>query len=160
MRNVWILLWVVGVFSSCGRKPVASDMKTLPGNWQKDEKLAFTLPTLDSLSKYDVFLHLRHNNEYPFNNIYIIAEMVFPHGRVISDTLEYRMAEPDGTWLGTGVGSIKDNKLWYKEAISFFEEGSYTLILSQAVRNNGEVNGVSQLEGILDVGYSIEETTD
>jgi len=160
MRNLLLLLWVSLMFTSCDQQPVASEMKTLPNYWPKDDKITFTIPQLDSLSKYNVYLHLRNSNEYQFNNIYIIAEMIFPHGRVVTDTLEYRMAETNGKWLGTGIGSIKDNKLWYKESISFFEKGNYTLILSHAVRNNGDVNGVSRLEGIVDVGYSIEVTTD
>ena len=82
--------------------------------------------------------------------------MEFPHGKVITDTLEYRMAHPDGAWMGEGIGSIKESKLWYKENVAFFEEGSYKLSVSQAVRNNGEVQGVTQLKGITEVGYSIE----
>jgi len=69
------------------------------------------------------------------------------------------MAAPDGSWLGTGIGGVKESKLWYKENVSFFEEGNYILTVSQAVRNNGEVSGVSQLKGITEVGYSIEEAT-
>ncbi len=83
--------------------------------------------------------------------------MNFPHGKTVTDTLEYRMANPDGTWLGEGIGSIKENKFWYKEDVSFFEDGVYTISIAQAVRNNGEVDGVTNLAGITDVGFSLEE---
>jgi gliding motility-associated lipoprotein GldH len=59
--------------------------------------------------------------------------------------------------MGNGLGSIKDNKLWYKEGVSFFENGEYKISIRHAVRNNGDVDGVTQLEGITDVGLSIEE---
>lgn len=84
--------------------------------------------------------------------------MHFPHGKVVTDTLEYQMALPDGTWLGTG-GTIKENKFWYKEEISFFEEGNYSLSIRHAMRNNASVEGVTELEGITDVGISIEKAT-
>ena len=84
--------------------------------------------------------------------------MEFPHGKTLVDTLEYKMAYPNGEWMGEGIGSVKENKLWYKENVTFFEEGNYNITITHAVRNNGDVEGVSRLEGISDVGYSIEES--
>jgi len=75
----------------------------------------------------------------------------------VTDTLEYRMANPDGSWLGNGIGSVKESKLWYKQNFTFTEQGSYRIRISHALRNNGEVDGVTNLEGITDVGYSIEK---
>lgn len=85
--------------------------------------------------------------------------MNFPHGKTVVDTLEYRMANADGSWLGQGIGSVKENKLWYKEQVKFLEEGNYNITITHAVRNNGEVEGVTKIEGITDVGYSIEATS-
>ncbi len=160
MRSIFWILLVVITFIACDSKTVVSETRTLSGDWGKNDVIEFTIPKLDSLKKYNMFLHVRNTNDYPFNNIFIIASINFPHGKVITDTLEYRMAESDGTWLGTGVGSVKESKLWYKENISFFETGNYVLRVSQAVRNNGDVGGVSQLRGITDVGYSIEVVTE
>lgn len=148
------------LFSSCDSETIVGENKAISGDWAMDQPITFELPSLDSLKTYNIFLHLRNTNEYPFNNIYLITSMQFPHGKTITDTLEYRMAEPDGTWLGQGIGDVKESKLWYKEGVRFFEEGTYTLSVSQAVRNNGEVSGVSELKGITDVGYSIEEATE
>ncbi|MEZ4875280.1 MAG: gliding motility lipoprotein GldH [Flavobacteriaceae bacterium] len=158
MRSFFWVLFVCSL-SSCNSKTVVGEMKSLPGGWDQNETIPFVIPELDSLKRYHIFLQLRNTNEYPYNNIFIIASMNFPHGKVVTDTLEYRMAAPDGTWLGTGTGNIKESKLWYKEDVSFFEEGNYVLTLAQAVRNNGEVGGVSPLKGIIEVGYSIEEVT-
>jgi len=157
MRNGLVIVLLLLVFASCDSNMVVGEMKALPNYWDKNEVLKFQVNSLDSLKKYNLFLHLWNTNDYPYNNIHLIASIEFPHGKTITDTLEYRMANPDGTWMGIGIGTVKENKLWYKENISFFEEGIYTLTLSQAVRNNGEVHGVTQLEGITQVGYSIEE---
>lgn len=156
------ILWgILGAlfFASCDSTIKVSETRNLGTSWGQNDVVEFVIPQMDSLKKYDVFLNIRNSNEYPYNNIFIIASMNFPHGKVVTDTLEYRMAAPDGTWLGTGIGSVKESKLWYKENISFPETGNYVLRISQAVRNNGEAGGVSELKGILDIGYSIEETT-
>lgn len=61
--------------------------------------------------------------------------------------------------MGHGIGDVKENKLFYKEHVRFFEDGIYTVTIAQAMRNNGEVEGVTKLEGITDVGFSVEEAT-
>jgi gliding motility-associated lipoprotein GldH len=157
MHRLLAIAALLFVFVSCDSEMVMGEMRELPGSWDKNDKLTFQISQLDSLKKYDLFLHIRNTNDYPYNNIFLIASLEFPHGKTLVDTLEYRMANADGTWLGTGIGTVKENKLWFKENITFFEEGVYTLHLSQAVRNNGAVHGVTQLEGITEVGYSIEE---
>ena len=149
------MLFLVSI--SCDSEMVVGEMRDFPGYWDKNEALEFEIPKLDSLKNYNIFLHLRNTNDYPYNNVFLIASIEFPHGKTITDTLEYRMANPDGTWIGTGIGSVKESKLYYKESVSFFEEGVYNLTVSQAVRNNGSVHGVTQLDGITEVGYSIEE---
>ena len=84
--------------------------------------------------------------------------MQFPHGKIVQDTLEYRMTETDGRFLGTGYGSIKENKLWYKKGVIFNESGEYIVSIQQAMREKGKVEGVEELEGITDVGFRIERT--
>lgn len=142
---------------SCDSGVVVHENKELAGSWNKNEVIEFTIPRLDSLKNYNLFIHIRNTNEYKYNNIFLITTMKFPHGKQIIDTLEYRMANADGSWLGQGIGSVKDNKLWYKEGILFAENGDYNITITHAVRNNGNVEGVSELEGIIDVGYSVEE---
>ena len=51
---------------------------------------------------------------------------------------------------------IKENKLWYKENFIFNEEGEYTVNIQHAMRENGKVNGVVELEGITDIGFRVE----
>ena len=149
---------IVGV-ASCDSKMEVGEMTSLPDSWNKDVVLEYEIPPLDSLKKHNMFLHVRNTNDYPFNNIFLIASIEFPYGKVITDTLEYRMANADGSWLGAGIGGIKESKLWFKENVTFFEQGTYKLSLSHAVRNNGEVHGVTHLKGLTEIGYSIEAAT-
>ena len=154
----WLMyLFLLVALASCTNDIVVSESRSLPGYWDKNDTLEFQIPQLDSLKKYNVFINVRNTNDYPFNNLFLIVSMEFPHGKTLVDTLEYKMAYPNGEWMGEGIGSVKENKLWYKENVAFFEEGNYNITITHAVRNNGEVEGVSRLEGITDLGYSIEE---
>ena len=82
--------------------------------------------------------------------------MNYPHGKTVKDTLEYKMAKPNGEFLGSGFSSIKENKLWYKEGFVFSETGEYQIKIQHAMRENGKVNGIVDLEGITDVGFRVE----
>lgn len=154
-----LLFFSVTFLCSCDSKWIFSESRAMDGHWDANEVIEFKLPEMDSLKNYNLFINLRNTNDYKYNNIFLIVSMNFPHGKTVTDTLEYRMANPDGSWLGQGVGNIKDNKLWYKENVRFFEEGQYTVDIAHAMRNNGKVEGVKKLEGITDVGFSIEETS-
>ncbi len=159
MNKLLVLSIFAVVFSSCESNIVFSETKSMGGHWGATEAVEFKLPQMDSLRKYNLYLNIRNTNDYKFNNIFLIVSMNFPHGKTVTDTLEYRMAKPDGSWMGQGIGDVKENKLWYKENVQFAEEGNYTVDISQAMRNNGALEGVTKLEGITDVGFSIEETT-
>lgn len=157
MSKLFAFSFFLILIFSCDSKTLISMNKELPGVWKKQEVITFNLPELDSLKGYNLFVNLRNTNDYEFNNLFLIVAMKFPYGKIVTDTLEYKMAKPDGTWLGIGIGDVKDNKLWYKENVSFKEKGTYKVSISHAMRNNGDVNGVKNLDGIIDVGFSVEK---
>ncbi|WP_299185964.1 gliding motility lipoprotein GldH [uncultured Aquimarina sp.] len=150
------LLFLFIVLSSCDDTRVFDEYKTVSSSWEKDEKVTFDLPILDSLQTYDLFINLRNTNDYRYSNIFLISEMEFPNGKIVTDTLEYDMAASNGEWLGTGFSDVKENKLWYKENVNFNENGIYKITLQHAMRKNGETFGISSLEGITDIGFRIE----
>lgn len=155
-NNFFLVLASSLILFSCTSGIVKSEYKaTDNGYWNKDDILEFTFAELDTLQQHDVFINVRNDETFPYNNLFLIAELNFPDGNIVTDTLEYEMALPDGTWLGQGYGSLKENKLWYKENIVFPTSGVYTLRVSHAMRKNGNVNGVENLEGVTDVGFEI-----
>lgn len=158
LRNRITICFIAIILTSCNGKIVESEyMATKNGIWNKDNAILFTFSAPDTLNKYDVFVNLRNDNTFPYSNLFLITELNFPNGTTVKDTLEYEMALPSGEWLGKGSGSIKENKLWYKENIVFPENGVYTLQVSHAMRKNGTVEGVVDLEGVTDVGFQIEK---
>ncbi len=154
---VSFLALMIVTFSSCDRNRVFDDYKPIKG-WNKDSAVTFQLNNIDSSKVYDLFINVRNTNEYQYSNLFLIAEIKFPQGKVISDTLEYEMTKPNGEWLGTGFGDVKESKLWYKEDVRFDEPGEYKVTIQQAMRRNGEVDGIQVLEGITHVGFRIENS--
>lgn len=159
MRSNIVLLCVLFLsFAACDSKSVFDDYETVPEVWNKDKEISFKVSPPDSIKPYNLFVNLRNTNAYKYSNLFLIVEMNFPHGKSIVDTLEYKMAKPNGEFLGTGLSSVKENKLWYKEDVVFNESGEYTVNIKHAMRENGEVNGIANLEGVTDIGFRIEKT--
>nr|WP_299343414.1 gliding motility lipoprotein GldH [Allomuricauda sp.] len=145
---------------SCNERLAYSDYKAINnGEWSSVDSIGFEFSEVDSIQPYNVFIHIRNDNNYQFSNLFLIAELESPEGTTQKDTLEYRMAEPNGKWLGKGLGSIKENKLWYKENIVFKDSGVYKITVTHAMRKNGDVEGLNLLRGVTDVGLQIEKNT-
>ena len=144
-------------FMSCDKSRVYDNYKSLPNQWARDSVVTFKMKAPDTINPYNLFINLRNNSDYKYSNLYLITEINFPNGKVISDTLQYEMAIPSGEWLGTGFGEVKENKLWYKENFRFSEAGEYAITLQQAMRKRDSVSGIKNLEGITEVGFRIEK---
>jgi gliding motility-associated lipoprotein GldH len=155
IKNSVLLLIVVFLFFSCDKKRVFDEYKSMGNTWNKDSIVTFELPVLDSTKNYNLFVNLRANNSYPFNNLFLIVAMERPNGFTKVDTLEYQMANSDGTLLGNGFSDLKESKLFFKEKINL--KGKYKVHIKQAVRENGKVPGVEALDGITEVGFRIEK---
>ena len=158
-RNFLFLALFSGMFlTSCDEERVFDQYETFPNEWNRDSVATFAFEAPDTINNYNLFLNLRNNSDYKYSNLYLITEINFPNGRVISDTLQYEMAKPSGEWLGTGFGDVKESKLWYKENFRFTESGEYLVTVQQAMRHRDSIEGIRNLEGITEVGFRIEDT--
>lgn len=145
-------------FVSCDEKRVFDSYQSTEKGWKKEQVIAFQFNVKDTLTKQNLFINLRNNNNYEFSNLFLITKMISPNNQQIIDTLEYDMADKTGKFLGSGFSEIKENKLFYKENIVFPKTGNYTVEITQAMRKNGEVEGIEILKGITEVGFRIEKT--
>lgn len=156
--NILIALIVSLFFISCDKKRVFDEYKKLNGKWAKTDTIQFEFDQMDTIKPYNLFLNIRDNSNYPFNNLYVIVALKQPDNLVKIDTLEYEMANPDGKLMGEGFTDVKENKLWYQENFVFKKQGKYSVKITQALRETGNVTGVEDLEGITEVGFRIEKT--
>ena len=153
-----VFIIIIGCLFSCDSNRIYDEYESIPNTWNKDSILTFNLPVMDSVPDYNLFINVRNNNDFAYSNLFLIAQIHFPQGKVITDTLEYQMAVPGGQWLGTGFGDVKENKLWYKERVRFNEPGLYKVSIQHAMRKSGSEQGIENLEGLTQVGLRIENT--
>ena len=158
MPRLLLFFCALSLCISCTEHLAYSTVKsTENGQWPKSKAMEFTFSEMDTIRSYDMFITLRNDQQYPYNNLFVIAELTTPKGTSFRDTLEFQMADAKGSWLGSGYGSVRENKLWYRENIVFPDTGVYTVTVMHAMRKNGSADGLEALPGVLDVGLQIEK---
>ncbi len=119
-----------------------------PG-WQSEDAAVFEWQVVDTLERYDFFVDLRHDQQYPFSNIYLFVDFTFPNGRMLKDTLSCELADDRGNWLGSGFGNMVDHRIGFRRATGFPLTGDYSLAIAHGMR-------IDPLPGISDVGFRLE----
>lgn len=149
MRRV-IGILVGLLFLSCEDKTEVLLVRDVKNQWAKNTAQKFDFEIKEPQNPRALTLIIRNNNEYPYSNLFLLAELSKdgkPVGK--ADTLSYRLANPDGTWLGSGFGQTKETWGYYKENYQFPSAGRYTLSIKQGMRTD-------TLKGIEDIGIKIE----
>ena len=160
MRKLSIIIIVSLVTLSCSDTAVFDIYKPIAKNqWHKDSIISFDFNPIDTISTNSIFINLRNNNDYQYSNLFLIVGIDFPNNFSVIDTLEYEMADVEGNFLGSGFTDLKENKLEYKSNVVFPRTGTYTISVQHAMRKSGDIEGISLLQGITDVGLRIEKIT-
>ncbi len=159
MRKICLAILVVSLIVSCSNNATFDVYKSMPNSvWHKDSIVNFKFNPVDTISRNNLFINLRNNNDYQYSNLFIIVDINFPNNTSFIDTLEYEMTDAQGKFLGEGLTDLKENILEYKTNVIFPVTGEYNINIQQAMRKSGAVEGITDLEGVTDVGLRIEKT--
>ncbi|MEK9608633.1 MAG: gliding motility lipoprotein GldH [Flavobacteriaceae bacterium] len=148
--------WVMLGICACNKPPLYIEYRNYDGYWPAAEKAVFPLDDVTQ-EPVNMMIHIRNNREYPFSNLFLIASLKLGDSLVACDTLEYAMADPQGAWLGSGYMEVKESKLWWKENYELPVAENLKVELEHALRYNGSEAGMDPLEGIVSVGFAVEE---
>jgi len=131
--------------------------KTVPipqHKWKNSFKPSFTFTIKDTTTSYQLFLVLRHNDKYNYNNIYINLYAQQP-GQDSMQKVQFDLplATNENGWLGSGMDDIYEHHILLtpREKQFFFKKtGNYTFSIEQIMRED-------PLENVMDAGIRIEK---
>lgn len=132
------------------------DYRNFEARWPVSEKAIFSLDFLTD-QPVNLMIHIRNNQRYPFSNLFLIASLKAEDSLLVCDTLEYAMANSKGVWLGKGFLEVKESQLLWKENYELPLVENLSVELEHALRFNGNEQGMDLLEGIVGVGFAVEE---
>ncbi|MBK5202584.1 MAG: gliding motility lipoprotein GldH [Prolixibacteraceae bacterium] len=150
MKFLYILILLLVVFSSCDSKYVFEDYKTINHEgWDRDSAIVFNMPVRNIDHSYKMYVNVRNMGNYSKRNLWLYVNIIYPDGRLLSDTVDFYLADEFGIWEGKGIGDLYDNQFFYKKNILFPVIGEYSVSLRQIMKKKN-------LRGILDVGIQLE----
>jgi len=156
--KIFLAFIVMNYTMSCTNNIIYNQYQPIESSqWHKDSIINFTINSADTIAKNNLYVTLRNNKDYEFSNLFLIVGIKFPNNYQIVDTLEYEMTSPEGRFLGSGMTDIKENKLEYKTNVTFSLVGDYDISVQQAMRKTRDIEGLTSLTGITDVGLQIEK---
>jgi gliding motility-associated lipoprotein GldH len=139
--------------NSCGDLPISSSTIEIDHNgWNSINNASFDWDVIDLDLKYDAFIDIRHNSDYPYSNLYLFLDFTFPNGNQRRDTVACVLADERGRWFGSGIGDIIDHRVSFQENFEFPINGKYRLKVAHGMRQD-------PLVGITDIGFRLEKTT-
>ena len=156
MRSILICLILICIVS-CESNPLYIKYNSLNGGWLKDSVQHFSFPNGDKSILANSYLMLRVNQKYRYNNIFVIITVTNSNGIISRDTIEYKVADNFGKFIGSKMINIYELSLLHKMGIKLIPKENYYINVEHAMRNADETIGVERLEGVLDVGYKLEK---
>lgn len=135
--------------SSCQNGEDKVLMNEIGNQWKKNSAQKFDFDINDAQNQKNMMFVVRNNNDYPYSNLRLIANIEHNKKNISTDTLNFVLAKPNGEWIGTGFGDTKEITFQYKLNYKFPQNGNYSVKVVQAMRNN-------QLPGIEDIGIKIQ----
>lgn len=145
-----LLLIIIAAAYSCDTKRVFEQNVDIPkAGWHKDSVLFFSVDIQDTISAHSILINLRHESNYPKQNLYLFVNTIAPSGQGIRDTFEMMLADEKGQWFGSGLGDIWDFQKVFKYNVCFPASGNYRFEIEQAMR-------YEILPNIRSVGLTVE----
>ena len=122
--------------------------KDFNGQWPVYEKVLFNLDE-GTENPVNLMIYIRNNKYYPYSNLYLFIDIIYPNNKHRIDTLECVLADNRGRWYGSGLGDMVSHRIEYLDEIQFPLEGDYQMRITHGMR-------MDPLEEITDLGLRLE----
>ena len=145
---------LVFIFYSCTKINLYEKVTAIPGHkWKSSYRPQFRFTITDTTAPYQLFVILRHNEKYNYNNIWLNLYTKVPgDARPTKATYELRLATNEKGWLGTGMDDIYEHRIALtptSENFYFRKAGEYIFTIEHIMRED-------PLENIMNVGLRVE----
>lgn len=149
MKKLIIPIIILLLNIACNPTAVFEEYKELPKeSWNKDSVVELTANIPDS-GFYKLTLCIRHTTDYEMANLWSFISAHSEGTQIFKDTLNMKVADMDGRWLGKG-SSIKQLEQMLNKNPFTLPKGEVVFRIEQGMR-------IDDMNGIRNVGIKVEK---
>lgn len=148
-----VLTLLITVLCSCTDPRAVLDQNTaIPNrNWSYVNKIKYDVKIDDPSVAYNLYANIRVSGDYKYANLFVlIKQSNLRGGKPWVTRYEFKLANADGEWLGTGTGNLYSYQVPFKTNYTFPEKGTYHFEIEQNMRDN-------PLREVSDIGLRVEK---
>jgi gliding motility-associated lipoprotein GldH len=136
---------------SCNKNTVFNKNITMDDNeWPMDKTLTFEVPIDDTSSFYNIYIPVRHIDNYPYDGLLVNVTINTPSGEERSKNYKLKLRDENGKFIGDPGGDIWDADVAIIEKTKFNSLGTYKF---EIVNNMPTTPTVC----IMEVGLKVEK---
>ncbi len=143
-------LWL----STCQTIDLYERVAAIPKHrWQSSFRPVFKFIINDTTVPYQLYIILRHNDRYNYNNIWLNLYAQVPGEAAQKFTVELPLATNEKGWLGSGMDDLYEHRIALTldpNKFNFRKAGTYTFTIEHIMREE-------PLENVMNVGVRIEK---
>jgi gliding motility-associated lipoprotein GldH len=150
LNKLWFILILFVVLGSCQTIDIYQKTTSFPKHsWASGEQPSFSFEITDTTALYNIFLVMRHEDAYNYNNIWINLTVKSP-ADVVTIRREFILANNRQGWLGSGMDDIIEQRRPFNDKPAPLRKGTYTFTLQQDMRED-------PLDHIISAGIRVEK---
>ncbi len=151
MKNFIFLIPLVFVLSCTEKDRILDQMTDIPkGTWNYFQIPDYTFQIDDASYTYDFYLKLRIQKSYPYENLYLLAHIKGPDGKIIRQRINFTLTDETGKPLGHSSGSSVNYELPMFRNKNLGGIGQFNIAIEQNMRD-------SIVQGVESIGVKIKK---
>ena len=121
--------------------------------WSSQFKVNLTTEQImAAISRYNIYVVIRHTDAYRYKNIWLNVEIQSPGGVTRNQSLDLQLATDDKGWLGSGMDDVFEHRILITppQLPELLKKGTYRFRLSNIMRED-------PLDHVMNVGIRVEK---
>ena len=142
------------LLETCTKIDIYEKNVVLPKHrWPARFKPEFTFTLKDTSVSYQLYLVIRHNEKYNYNNLWVNIYSQSPGDSLKKSMFELPLASNEKGWLATGMDDIYEHRIALRSPLDNLiikNPGNYKFVVEHIMRED-------PLENVLSVGLLVEK---
>ncbi|WP_454804601.1 gliding motility lipoprotein GldH [Mucilaginibacter phyllosphaerae] len=119
-------------------------------NWSYVNRVKYDVTIDDITVPYNLYFNVRVSGSYRYSNLFALFFQTSPGKKTHTTRYEFKLANKDGEWLGSGSGNLYSYQLLLRKNYKFPAKGVYHFEIEQNMRDN-------PLREVVDAGLRVEK---